>query len=75
MNKPQFHHLTTIINDLINLSGTKSLLKISEYILPTKSCSSIYRFLSRSKWDDSLIIRNRINYLKLHFKKLINPNP
>ncbi|GAE03151.1 hypothetical protein CBO05C_2841 [Clostridium botulinum B str. Osaka05] len=25
MNKPQFHHLTNILNGLINLSGTKSL--------------------------------------------------
>ncbi|URZ01374.1 IS701 family transposase [Clostridium felsineum] len=73
MNKPQFHHITTIINGLINLDGTKSLSKISENILTAKSSSSIYRFLSRSKWDDSLIDRNRINYLKLHFNKLIKP--
>ncbi|RXI57443.1 IS701 family transposase, partial [Clostridium tetani] len=26
-----------------------------------------------SKWDDSLINRNRINYLNLHFSKLIKP--
>ncbi|RXI55325.1 hypothetical protein DP122_05345, partial [Clostridium tetani] len=71
MNKPQFQHLTSIVNGLINLSGTKSLLKISEHILTAKSSSSIYRFLSRSKWDDSLINRNRINYLNLHFSKLI----
>lgn len=73
MSKPQFHHITTIINELINLDGTKSLLKISEHIITAKSSSSIYRFLSRSKWDDSLINRNRINYLKLHFDKLIKP--
>ncbi|WP_102400995.1 IS701 family transposase [Haloimpatiens massiliensis] len=73
MNKPQVHHLTTIINGLINLSGTKSLYKISKNILTAKSSSSIYRFLSRSKWDDSLIDRNRINYLKLHFDKLVKP--
>ncbi|WP_102398934.1 IS701 family transposase [Haloimpatiens massiliensis] len=73
MSKPQFHHISTIINGLINLDGTKSLLKISEYILAAKSSSSIYRFLSNSKWDDSLIDRNRINYLKLHFNKLIKP--
>ncbi|WP_396276610.1 transposase [Haloimpatiens lingqiaonensis] len=73
MNKPQFHHLTTIIDGLINLDGTKSLLKVSEHILTAKSSSSIYRFLSHSKWDDSLIDRNRINYLNLHFNKLIKP--
>lgn len=73
MNKPHFHHITTIINGLINLEGTKSLLKISEHMLTAKSSSSIYRFLSHSKWNDSLIDRNRINYLKLHFNKLIKP--
>ncbi|WP_138204639.1 hypothetical protein, partial [Haloimpatiens lingqiaonensis] len=36
MNKPQFHHLTTIIDGLINLDGTKSLLKVSEHILTAK---------------------------------------
>ena len=41
--------------------------------MTAKSNSSIYRFLSRSKWDDSPIDRNRINYLKLHFDKLIKP--
>lgn len=71
MNKLQFHHITTVINGLINLDGTKSLSKILENILTAKSSSYIYRFLSRSKWDDSLIDRNCINYLKLHFNKLI----
>lgn len=73
ISKPQFHHITTIINGLINLDGTKSLLKISEHTLTAKSSSSIYRFLSHSKWDDSLIDRNRVNYLKLHFDKIIKP--
>uniref|UniRef100_UPI001E61564D transposase n=1 Tax=Clostridium haemolyticum TaxID=84025 RepID=UPI001E61564D len=58
---------------MINLSGTKSLLKISENVVTAKSSSSIYRFLSHSKWDDRLIDRNRINYLNLHFHKLIKP--
>ncbi|MFX0547839.1 hypothetical protein ACOAKC_00755 [Hathewaya histolytica] len=56
MNKPQFHHLTNIVNGLINLHGKKSLLKISEHILNAKSSSSIYRFLNHSKWDDILLI-------------------
>lgn len=73
MFKPQFNHLANIVNGLINLPGTKSLIKISEHILSAKSSSSIYRFLSHSKWDDSLIDRNRINYLKLYFDKLIKP--
>src|SRR3712207_4600253 len=73
MTKSQFQHLTNITNGLINLSGTKSLLKISENVVTAKSSSSIYRFLSHSKWDDRLIDRNRINYLNLHFHKLIKP--
>src|SRR3712207_8154099 len=48
-------------------------LKISKTILNAKNNSSIYRFLSHSKWDDRLIDRNRINYLNLHFDKLIKP--
>ncbi|OOB76437.1 hypothetical protein AXF41_12195 [Clostridium haemolyticum] len=73
MTKSQFQYLTNITNGLINLSGTKSLLKISENVVTAKSSSSIYRFLSHSKWDDRLIDRNRINYLNLHFYKLIKP--
>src|SRR3712207_9037398 len=38
-----------------------------------KNSSSIYRFLSHSKWDDSLIDKNRISYLNLHFDKIIKP--
>src|SRR3712207_7678746 len=59
MSKSQFHNLTTIANGLINLSGSKSLLKISKAVLTAKNSSSIYRFLSHSKWDDSLIDKNR----------------
>lgn len=73
MDRAHFHHLTIIINRLITLPGTKSLSKISKHILTAKSSSCIYRFLSHSKRDDSLIDRNRINYLKLHFNNLIKP--
>src|SRR3712207_9496552 len=73
MSKSQFHNLTTIANGLINLSGSKSLLKISKAVLTAKNSSSIYRFLSHSKWDDSLIDKNRISYLNLHFDKIITP--
>lgn len=73
MSKSQFHNLTTIANGLINLSGSKSLLKISKAVLTAKNSSSIYRFLSHSKWDDSLIDKNRISYLNLHFDKIIKP--
>ncbi|AWZ49927.1 hypothetical protein C3495_13820 (plasmid) [Clostridiaceae bacterium 14S0207] len=73
MSKSQFHNLTIIANGLINLSGSKSLLKISKTVLTAKNSSSIYRFLSHSKWDDSLIDKNRISYLNLHFDKIIKP--
>lgn len=74
MSKPQFHHLSTIVNGLVNLSGTKSLAKISKHILEAKHSSSIYKFLSKSQWDDSLIDANRINYLNFYFDHVINPN-
>lgn len=73
MSKPQFHHLSTIVNGLVNLSGTKSLAKISKHILEAKHSSSIYKFLSRSQWDDSLIDANRINYLNFYFENAIKP--
>src|SRR3712207_8845661 len=37
MTKSQFQHLTNITNGLINLSGTKSLLKISENVVTARS--------------------------------------
>jgi hypothetical protein len=64
MSKPQFHHLSTIVNGLVNLSETKSLAKISKHILEAKHSSSIYRFL---------IDANRINYLKIYFEHAIKP--
>lgn len=73
MNIPQFHHLTTVVSGLINIDGTKSLSKISRNILNSKGSSSIYRFLSQSKWNHRLIDRNRINYLKLHLDRFIKP--
>ena len=38
------------------------------------SISCIYKFLSKSKWDEQLIDRNRLNYLNLCFVDLIKPN-
>src|SRR3712207_8941264 len=62
---------TLSLHDALPIS--KSLLKISKAVLTAKNSSSIYRFLSHSKWDDSLIDKNRISYLNLHFDKIIKP--
>ncbi|WP_427340426.1 hypothetical protein [Caloranaerobacter sp. DY30410] len=69
MSKPQFNHLCSIVNGLINIKGNKTISKIAEGILSAKDKSSIYKFLSRSKWDDSLLNRNRINYLNHYIIK------
>lgn len=73
MSKPQFHHLYTIANGLINVHGTKTLSKIAESIISAKDSSCIYKFLSRSKWDDKLLNQNRINLLNFFLKYNIKP--
>jgi len=73
MSKPQFNHLTTIVNGLINLPGTKTLSKIPASVFSAKDKSCIYKFLSHSKWDDSLLNNNRINYLNFFLENNIAP--
>jgi SRSO17 transposase len=73
MSKPQFNHLTTIVNGLINLPGTKTLSEIAKCVLSSKDKSCIYRFLSNSKWDDSLLNANRISHLNFFLKHNIKP--
>lgn len=68
MTKPQFQHLSTIVNGLINLPGNKSLSRIAEAIMNAGDSSCIYRFLKQSKWDDYLLNKNRMSYLNLHFE-------
>ncbi|EPY2285909.1 hypothetical protein ACXAT6_003162, partial [Clostridium sporogenes] len=36
MSKPQFNHLTSIANGLINLRGTKTLSEIAKSVLSSK---------------------------------------
>ncbi|MBC2578775.1 hypothetical protein [Clostridium sp. DJ247] len=62
MSKPQFNHLTSIVNGLINLPSIKTLSKIAASVSSAKDKSCIYKFLSRSKWDDSLLS----NYEKVY---------
>jgi SRSO17 transposase len=73
MSKSQFNHLTTIVNGLINLPGTKTLSKIVENVYSAKDKSCIYKFLSHSKWDDSLLNSNRINYLNFFLENNVAP--
>lgn len=54
---------------LIVIDGNKTIFSISKAILSAKDISSIYKFLSKSQWDDSLINRNRISYLNLVLEK------
>ena len=73
MSKPQFHHLSSIVAGLVNVSGDKTISKIAQTIADAKDRSCIYKFLSKSKWDEQLIDRNRLNYLNLRFVDLIKP--
>ncbi len=74
MPKPQFHHLSNIIAGLVNVSDDITISKIAQTIADAKDKSCIYKFLSRSKWEEKLIDRNRLSYLNLRFTDLIKPN-
>lgn len=63
MSKPQFNHLSTIVNGLINPPGTKILSGIAKSMVYERNKSCIYKFLSHSKWDDSVLNNNRISHL------------
>lgn len=74
MSKPQFNHLSSIVNGLINIKGNKTISTIAQGILTAKDRSCIYKFLSRSKWDDSLLNTNRINYINYYIKNNVPNN-
>ncbi len=65
---------SSIIAVLVNVSGDKTISRIAQTIADAKDKSCIYKFLSRAKWDEKLIDRNRLNYLILRFASLIKPN-
>ncbi|MGF7058441.1 hypothetical protein [Brassicibacter mesophilus] len=65
MSKPQLNHLSNLVCGLVAVRGNKSISSVSNAILTAKDSSSIYRFLSASKWDDKLLNRNRIGHLNL----------
>lgn len=64
MNKPQFNHIATIIEGIINIGDKASISKIAENIVKAKDKSCISRFLSNSPWDDGLLNSNRLAYIK-----------
>ncbi|EPY2276378.1 hypothetical protein ACXAT3_001087 [Clostridium sporogenes] len=61
MSKPQFHHLSTIIDELVDLQISKTISKIVENIITVKGKSCIYKFLSRSQQNHSLLNQNISN--------------
>lgn len=63
MTKPQLNHLSNLMYGLIVVDGNKSLSSVSKAVLSAKDSSCIYKFLSKSEWDDSLINHNRISHL------------
>ncbi|WP_066506655.1 hypothetical protein [Abyssisolibacter fermentans] len=65
MTKPQLNHLCNLLYGLRVIDGNKSISLVSRVILFAKDISSIYKFLSKSEWDDSLINLNLISYLNL----------
>jgi hypothetical protein len=65
MSKPQLNHLNNLMYGLVAVHGSKSIFSVSKAILTAKDSSYIYRFLSKSQWDDKLLNRNRILNFKL----------
>ncbi|WP_143146270.1 transposase [Caminicella sporogenes] len=55
MSKPQLNHLSSLIQGLIAVHGNKSISSIAKSILSASDRSSIYKFLSKSRWDDKLL--------------------
>lgn len=74
MNSPQFHHLSNIIDRLINVYGNKSISNIAKNIIVSKHNSCIYKFLGKSDWEEQLLNQNRISYLNLCFYNIISPD-
>ncbi|HID0759056.1 hypothetical protein NVT68_001155 [Clostridium botulinum] len=56
-----FYHLFIIIAGLVDLQGSKTISKIVENIITVKSKSCIYKFLSRSQQNHSLLNQNISN--------------
>lgn len=53
MSKPQLDHLSNLMYGLIVVDGNKSINSVSKTVLSAKDSSCIYKFLSKSEWDDT----------------------
>ena len=69
MSKAQFNHLITMVEGSIKIESKLSISKIAKNIAMAKDKSCIYRFLSKSPWDDKQLNRNRISFLSYHLEQ------
>ena len=58
---------------MINVKGNKSISNIAKSIVNAKDKSCIYKFLSKSNWDEKLLNRNRISHIKQFLKNIVIP--
>ncbi|MDU1320700.1 MAG: hypothetical protein E6931_04200 [Clostridium botulinum] len=56
-----FYHLSIIIAGLVDLQGSKTISKIAENIITVKDKNCIYKFLSPSQQNHSLLNENISN--------------
>ncbi|EKS4343876.1 hypothetical protein QB607_001853 [Clostridium botulinum] len=56
-----FYHLSSRIDGLVDLQGSKTISKIVENIITVKDKSYIYKFLSPSQQNHSLLNQNISN--------------
>ncbi|MBC2581092.1 hypothetical protein [Clostridium sp. DJ247] len=65
MSKPQFNHLTTIVNGLINLPGNKTLSEIAKSVLSSKDKSCIYKYFKSNLSFDKYRVRSNLSIERL----------
>lgn len=73
LSAKQMNNLYSLVDGLISVKGVKSVRRISNEIITARQCSSLYRYLKNSQWQDSIINRNRLSYLDLFFNNNIKP--
>jgi hypothetical protein len=61
----QMNNIYSLVEGIICLKGTKSILRISKEVIAARECCSLYRYLKNSEWLDELIDRNRLVHLDL----------
>lgn len=68
LSTDQFTNLYSLAEGMITVKGTKSIRRISNETLTAPTCSSLYKYLSKSTWDNKLIERNRVSLLNMFFE-------